>query len=155
MPTEIMRRTATENVYHHPDFHGALSCGLEYLQDHYGPESVKDYLRDFVTAFYAPLKKELQTRGLEALREHFTKLYNDEGGDARITLNADVLLIEVAACPAVMHMRRKNYPVARMWSETTRTVNEVLCDGTAYAADLVSYDEATGRSVQRFFRRPA
>jgi hypothetical protein len=155
MPTQVMQKKPAENVYHHADFHGALSCGLEYLQDHYGPDSVKEYLRDFTRTFFAPLREDLKARGLEALRDHFATLYRHEGGDVRIELNDHELSIAVSACPAVTHLRSKNYPVARMWSETTRTVNETLCEGTRFQAELVSYDEATGSSVQRFYRRPA
>jgi len=155
MPTQVMRKKPTDNVYHHPDFHGGLSYGLEYLQDHYGPESVREYLRDFASSFFAPLREDVKRRGLEALRDHFTKLYKDEGGDAKITLNGNELIIDIAACPAVMHLRKRGHTVARMWSETSRTVNETLVEGTPFAAELVTYEEATGRSIQRFYRRSA
>jgi len=72
-----------------------------------------------------------------------------------MTLDADSLWIRVTACPAVTHLRERGYPVARLFRETTRTVNEAICEGTPYAAELIEYDEATGRSVQRFFRRPS
>ena len=75
------------------------------------------------------------------------------GGDVEITLSPDGLMIEVRACPAVTHMRVQGYPVARLWVETTRTVNEALCEGTALQAELLEYDDETGRSVQRFSAR--
>lgn len=155
MPTQVMRKKPDDNLYHHPDFHGGLSCGLDYIQDHYGPEAVTDYLRTFTRSFYKPLKNDLQRRGLEALREHFVTLYKNEGGDVNITCSADELVLDIAACPAVTHLRKHNYPVARMWSETSRTVNETLCEDTPFCAELVSYDDRTGRSIQRFYRRPA
>jgi hypothetical protein len=155
MPTLVMRKKPDDNLYHHPDFHGGLSCGLDYIEDHYGPEAVKEYLRVFTRSFYKPLKDDLQRRGHEALREHFTTLYKDEGGDVKIACSSNELVLDIAACPAVMHLRKHNYPVARMWSETSRTVNEVLCEGTPFNAELVSHDEQTGRSIQRFYRRPA
>jgi hypothetical protein len=155
MTTEVMKRTATDNVYHHPDFHGGLSCGIEYLHQNYGVEAVREYLRTFTLSFYAPLREQLKREGLTTLKEHFTQLYNVEGGIAEVHCTPDELIVRVAECPAVRHMRKKNYPVARLFHETTRTVNEALCEGTAFSAELVSYDEQTGRSVQRFFRRPA
>ena len=60
------------------------------------------------------------------------------------------LVIRVPACPAVRHMRRQGYPVARLFHETTRTVNEALCEGTPFCAELAEYDPETGRSVQIF-----
>ena len=45
MAKRIMQRAASDNVYRHPDFHGALSTGIEYLDAKYGPEAVREYLR--------------------------------------------------------------------------------------------------------------
>lgn len=153
MPKETMRRLASDNVYLHKDFHGALSVGIEYLDTHFGPDSVRDYLRQFTRSFYAPLVEDVKKRGLTALREHFHRIYKIEGVDIDTTISEDELVIEVEACPAVTHMREHGYPVARLFHETTKTVNEALCEGTPFSAELVEYDEETGRSVQRFFRR--
>jgi hypothetical protein len=155
MAKQVMRREASDNVYLHKDFHGALSAGIEYLHDHYGEDAVREYLRRFTNSFYAPLKQELSKRGLIALKEHFERLYQTEGGEVQIAFSPDELTVEVAACPAVTHMREHGYQVARLFSETTRTVNEALCEGTAFAAELAQYDEQSGRSVQRFYRRGA
>ena len=54
MAREVVRRTAQDNRYLHKDFHGALSVGLEYVEHHFGEEAVRDYLRQFARAFYAP-----------------------------------------------------------------------------------------------------
>ena len=152
---EVMHRQATDNAYLHKDFHGALSCGIEHLHEHYGEQAVRDYLREFTVTFYAPLKAALCERGLIALMEYYESTYRQEGGDVQFDLTEDELSIRVAACPAVQHMRAHSQPVARLFHETTRTVNEALCEGTPYAAELLGYDPQTGRSVQRFRRRPA
>lgn len=153
MPREVMARSAADNEYLHRDFHGALSGGIQYLDETFGEEAVREYLRGFTLSFYAPLRERIETEGLAALRDHFEELYRTEGGEVEIALAADELLIRVAACPAVTHMRAQGYPVARLWVETTRTVNESLVEGTAFGAELVEYDAQTGRSVQRFYRR--
>ena len=38
---ERLERRAADNAYFHPDFHGALSCGIEYLDAQYGAEAVR------------------------------------------------------------------------------------------------------------------
>ena len=48
---EIMNRTACDNAYLHKDFHGALSSALFYLEGMYGADAVREYLRQFATAF--------------------------------------------------------------------------------------------------------
>lgn len=155
MTVERMDRRASDNAYLHKDFHGALSCGIEYLDERFGAAAVRDYLRTFALSFYAPLREKLKRVGLSALKEHFEELYRTEGGDAEVDLFDDRLVIRVAACPAVMHMRRKGYPVARLFYETTDTVNRALCEGTGFVANLAEYDPETGRSVQIFSRKPA
>jgi len=152
---ESMTRSASDNIYLHKDFHGALSGGIDYLHKNYGEEAVREYLRAFTRSFYAPLIRNVEERGLSALKEHFERLYEIEGGDVCITCTEDELIIDVNACPAVMHMRKHGYKVADLFFETTRTVNETLCEGTQFAAELLHYDEETGRGRQRFYRRQA
>jgi hypothetical protein len=155
MAKEVMSRKASDNEYLHKDFHGALSVGIEYLRTNFGDESVREYLRQFAATFYAPLTEDLKKRGLIALKEHFEKLYKTEGGEIEVACTADELMINVRACPAVTHMRKNNYTVSPLFYETTKTVNETICESTDFAAELVEYDEQTGRNVQRFYRRQA
>ena len=152
MTKEVMRREAGDNQYLHPDFHGALSAGIEYLHQQYGEESVREYLWQFARAFYAPLTNDLRHRGLVALEEHFRRIYDLEHGAVRFARSQDELRIEVDACPAVTHMRDRGYPVARLFRETTDTVNQAICHQTPFAAKLLDYDEETGRGIQRFYR---
>lgn len=153
MSKEVMKRAASDNVYLHKDFHGALSAGIDYLHKNYGAEAVREYLRCFTRSFYAPLIEDLRLRGLAALKQHFQRVYEIESGKVRITFSEDEMILEVEACPAVTHMREHGHPVAELFYETTRTVNEALCEGTAFAAELVQYHQQTGSSVQRFYRR--
>jgi len=153
MAKQIMRRQAADNPYLHKDFHGALSCGIEYLDRNFGESAVHEFLRGFALSYYAPLREQLAKRGLVALKEHYAKVYETEGGTVEFALSEDELVLRVAACPAVTHMRRQGYPVARLFRDTVRVVNEALCEGTPFAAELLDYDEQTGRSVQRFHRR--
>lgn len=152
MPKDIMVRTAADNAYLHRDFHGALSTGIEYIHDHYGEEAVREYLRQFTRTYYAPLIAEIKERGLPALREHYEQVYALEGGELAIEETADALVLHVPCSPAVRHMRAHGYTVARLFHETVKTVNETLCEGTPFAAELVEYDPETGRSVQRFYK---
>jgi len=153
MTKEVITRKASDNEYLHKDFHGALSAGIEYLHKNYGEQGVRDYLRQFALAFYSPLKKALNQRGLVAIKEHFEKIYKIEGGEIDISFSDDELILKVEACPAVMHMRKNEYPIAELFYETTKTVNEAICEGSEFDFELVKYDPQTGRSVQRFYRR--
>ena len=153
MSKQVITRKASDNPYLHKDFHGVISNGIEYLESRFGEQAVRDYLREFALAFYEPLREALRSRGLVALKEHFERIYLAEGAAVSIRLYADELVLDVPRCPAVTYMREHGYRVARLFLETTRTVNEAICEGTAYAAQLVEYDERDGRSIQRFCRR--
>ena len=155
MTKEIVRRNAADNAYLHKDFHGALSTGIAYLEQRYGAEAVQGYLRQFARAFYTGLTQALNERGLIALREHLERIYGLEGGEISLTGSDDELLLQVEACPAVTHMREHGYAVAPLFYETSRTVYAAVCEGTPFALEWLGYDEASGRSVVRFFRRPA
>ncbi len=152
---QVMNRSASDNTYLHKDFHGALSTALTYLQDRYGDQSVREYLHQFAAAFYSALTADINQRGLVALQEHFERIYQIEGGKVDTKLSDDEMILDVDACPAVMHLRQQGQPVAPLFYETTKTVNETICEGTPFAAELVDYDEATGRSQVRFARRTA
>ena len=91
--------------------------------------------------------------GQAALEEYLRNIYAVEGGEITIERSDDELVLRVAACPAVTYLRGNGHDVSPMHIETTRAVNEAICEGTPYAAELVEYDFETGRSVQRFFRR--
>jgi len=153
MTKEVINRKASDNEYLHKDFHGALSAGIEYLHKNYGEQAVRAYLRQFALVFYSPLKKTLNECGLVAFKEHFQKIYKIEGGKIDISFSDDELILKVEACPAVMHMRKNEYPIAELFYETTKTVNEAICEGSEFVFELVEYDPQTGRSLQRFYRR--
>jgi hypothetical protein len=153
MPKEIITRHAADNAYLHKDFHGALSTGIAYLEQRYGAEAVRDYLRQFAAAFYAGVTQAINERGLIALREHLERIYEIEGGQIAIIYSDDELLLEVEACPAVTHMREHDYAVAPLFYETSRTVYAAICEGTPFALEWLRYDEVSGRSAVRFFRR--
>lgn len=153
MGKEFMERKASDNEYLHKDFHGALSNGIDYLEKNYGKDAVREYLLQFSNSYYAPLKNEICTNGLVALKSYIERIYQVEGGKVNIAFSEDEMIVEIADCPAVSHMKAQGYHVACLFSETTRTVNEAICEDTPYAAELLEYDEETGRSVQRFVRR--
>lgn len=150
---QVMKRRAADNVYLHKDFHGALNQALIYLERNFGAEAVREYLRQFARTFYAPLTRDIKKRGLEALKAHLENLYRTEGAEFTIDLSAAELVLSVAACPAVGHIRKMGLAVSPCFVETTRTVNAAICEGTGYEFDLLDYDPETGRRVERYARR--
>ena len=152
MSKQVMDSRASDNEDLHKDFHGALSAGIAYLHKHYGGQAVRDYLVQFTRAYHGPLRDRLQREGLSALKEHFERIYEIEGGQIEIEFSKEQMTLKVQSCPAVTHMRKEGQAVAELFEETTKTVNEALCEGSEFFAELVEYDRQSGRSVQRFSR---
>lgn len=155
MEKQVMERKASDNKYLHKDFHLHLNLGVEYLRQHYGDEAVLEYLREFAVAYYAPLKAELKEKGLNTVLEHNKKIYSAEEvlDDVEFTLSENELIIRVKKCPGATHIINSGTQLSPLYYELTKTVNAVLCEGTDYAFELLSYDNSTGASVQRFYRR--
>ena len=154
MAAEVMRRSAADNRYFHPDFHGSLSAGLDFVAGRWGACVVREYLRRFALRYYAPLRAEIGQRGLAALRDWIERVYRDEGGTVDLALTDGRLEVRVPECPAVRHMRRSGYRVSDHFVETTTTVYEALCEGTPFDFTIEDYDPATGRAAFAFRRRP-
>jgi hypothetical protein len=148
-----MTRRAADNPYLHRDFHAALNLGLRYLRERFGMEAVRAYLREFTRSYYTPLQARLRAGDLAMLAEHVRQIYAVEEAAVDVALTADELVVRVPVCPAVRHIRSLGQEPDEAFVETTRVVNEALCEGSPFAAELVSYDPATGASVQRFYRR--
>ena len=153
MARMVMRRKAADNKYLHRDFHAGLSIGIDYLQRRHGADAVREYLRDFARAYYKPLTKALQKRGLIAMRDHLRRIYKIEKGLVHFRLSRNSLEVEISSCPAVTHMRAHNFKVSPLFHETHRSLYSAICEGTPFAFELVRYDRRTGRSLQRFYRR--
>jgi hypothetical protein len=153
MAREVMTRKAADNVYRHMDFHGALSNGIAWIEEQYGAEAVREYVRRFARQFYASVTRDIRAHGLGALRRHLRLLYAREGGRIRIESTSDELLLEVRRNPAVAHMRERGYAVAPLFFETSRTLFEALCEGTPYSLEWLGWGQEPGRCSMRFSRR--
>jgi len=153
MLKEVIRRTASDNKYLHKDFHLLLNMGIEYLGMQYGDDAVTEYLEQFAKCFYAPLREELNTIGLSALKEYYEKIYEIENSHIKTNLLKDELIIEISICPAVQHMKENNIKPSKLYYETTKRVNETICKDSEYNFELMEYEDETGKAKLRFFRR--
>ncbi len=135
----------------HKDFHGALSYGLQFVEQNYGVSDLEDFLKGLSRTVYLPLAEGLRARGLEALREHWQSIFEMEGGDFEQEMEGDTLVLRVRRCPAICHMQQHGYTVAEHFCEQTRVVNEAVCKEAGYCSS-VEYDQSAGSCVQRFWR---
>lgn len=135
----------------HKDFHGALSYGLQFLEERHGREALEAFLGGLAGTVYRPLVDNLRARGLNALEDHWRRIFDLEEGGYAITREDGALVLTVTRCPAIHHMRGHGYGVAAHFCESTRLVNEAVCAAAGYACST-EYDQEHGRCVQRFWR---
>ncbi|MCX5759437.1 MAG: hypothetical protein NTU83_13210 [Candidatus Hydrogenedentes bacterium] len=135
----------------HKDFHGALSYGLQFVENRYGQDGVRDFLTGLADTVYKPLCDAFRARGLDALREHWKTVFDLEQGDYEMSMDGETLVLTVMRCPAIAHMREHGYAIADHYCEHTRIVNEAVCTAAGYASS-VDYDQHAGSCVQRFWR---
>jgi hypothetical protein len=133
----------------HKDFHGALSFGLDFLEQRFGKTDREAFLRELAGTVYAPLVTDLKERGLPALADHWRRIFDLEEGIYKLRMEKDELILEVERCPALAHMRERGYRIADHFCETTRLVNAAVCAAAGYEA-VVRYDQAAGHCEQRF-----
>jgi hypothetical protein len=155
MSVRVMNKKASDNKYLHHDFHVAGDNGLRYIGQKYGDNGVKEYLRRFAAAYYAPLVASIKKNGLSALKEHIESIYRIEEAEGvlKITLTEDELLVEIDHCPAIAYMKSIGYSPSKWYIEETSTVNETIADNADLGFELISYDTVTGKTAYRFFRR--
>ena len=153
MAKKVINQKASDGTYYHPDFHTALNYGIDYLYKSLGEESVREYLRQFANAYFAPLKKALQDKGLLAIKEHYEKTYVTENAVFEIHISDDELLINLSESPAVMHIRAGGHPVSPLYHETVATVNKEICKNTVYDCEVVDYNHENGAYQIRFYKR--
>ena len=151
MPKKTVDRKASDNTYMHKDFHGALCYAIKYLEDHFGDDAVTEYLRQVATTCFAPLTEKLKAEGLKALEDHWRDIFTKEGGEFLICYEEGKLVLDVAQCPAILHLKEKNMLYTDRYCQTTAVVNETVCAEAGYRCSC-EYEPGKGRCVQKFWK---
>ena len=148
----VVERKASDNVYLHRDFHGAMCFVIKYLDDTCGPDATAEYLHQVGQTVYEPLIDRLREEGLSALEEHWRNTFTREGGRFSLSYEGDTLVLTVEECPAVSHLRTRGQLSTERFCETTVVVNDAICGSAGYACSC-QYASGEGRCVQRFWKR--
>ena len=151
---KVIDCAASDNVYMHKDFHGALGYAIKYLDETLGEEATREYLTQVGKTYFAPLSERLRGQGLSALENHWRKTFGEEGGRFDLRYEGDVLVLEVKECPAVAHMKAHNQFSTERFCETTVVVNETVCGAAGYECEC-TYVPGAGTCVQRFWKKGA
>jgi hypothetical protein len=152
---EKMVRKASDNKYFHRDFHVGLNLGIEYIAEIYGDDAVIEYLEEYTRVYHKPLIEAIKKQGLAAIEDYFTRLYEIEEAPEVISFsrNENELIIEISECPVIKYIKSQGKGISHLFIETTNTVNKTLVEGTPYAFEMISFDNETGKSRHRFYKK--
>ena len=152
--TVVKEFRSSENEYFHPDFHSSMNMGIEYLGTAHGEEDVREYLSIFARNAYKHLIEKMKSEPLSALAEHIEATYRAEKASDALSLSLDGerLVVTVAYCPAVKHLKKTGRTVSKWFSLTTEAVMEALASESGLTFKMEAYDEETGAAKYSFTR---
>lgn len=136
----------------HKDFHGCLSICLQFLHDQFGVKEVQEYLRKVARNVYKPLIDSLRANGLQTLENHWRNVLEREEALFQLRYEDGMLILIVQECPAVHHIRQRGYALYDGFCETTRVINDEICNQAGYCFSI-EYDQSSGTCTQRFSKR--
>ena len=142
---------ASDNVYLHKDFHGALCYSIQYLDEQYGHDATAAYLAQVGETFFAPLSEALKREGLAALEKHWRQIFSLEEGQFSLEYEDGALVLTVQECPAIAHLKSRGQLFTDRYCETTVVVNETVCRRAGYDCSC-TYEPGQGQCVQRFWQ---
>jgi len=127
----------------HKDFHGALSCGFEFLSEKYGRKALEEYLKQVGENIYKELLKKIKKEGLSALEEHWKHIFTIEEGNFKIKRenNDKKLILEIKKCPALEHMKKMKYKIYKDFCLQCKVINSVIAEKTGYKSEVTSHQD--------------
>lgn len=132
----------------HKDFHGALSAGFKFLSDKYGKDVLEEYLIQIAENIYGGLIKKIKNNGLLEIEKLWNRIFEEEKGEFKIKRKGDKeIILEVKKCPAIHHMKEKNYPIYYDFCVQCKVINTVIAQKAGYIFQI-NYDVGKGKCKQ-------
>ncbi len=135
----------------HKDFHGALSCAFQFLEERYGKRILEEFLERVGRNCYTSLISKIKADGFLALEEYWERIFTLEDGDFKIERREDSIILRVKSCPAISHLRRVGYPIYKDFCIQTRIINGAIANETGLEYSVESNQEKAC-CTQKFWR---
>ncbi len=150
--TIIMDRKAADNEYFHRDFHSSMNMGIEYVGEKFGIDGVREYLTMYTEDVYKNVISDAKENGLAAIEKKILDTYEKEKSLDLLKMERtdDKLIVNVAKCPAIEHLKNTGRTVSKWYRYTTEIVMEVLAEKSGLTFHMDSYDEETGAASYTF-----
>lgn len=135
----------------HKDFHGAISCAFQFLEDRYGKEILTKFLKRVGKNCYKNLINDINKNGLLALEKYWKRIFTLEEGEFEINLNEDSIILEVKRCPALSHLKEAGYHIYNDFCLQTVVINSAIAEETSLNSS-VEKNQDKAYCIQKFWR---
>ncbi len=144
-----------DNKYLHRDFHLLGDNALSYCGENFGDNAVKAFLTTYAQNYYSPQIKDIQAKGLVAIKDWIEKVYTIEEAIELIhfDLQETSLTVTIDKSPVIEYMHSLNQKPGKYYIEETRTLYEAIADACNYGFKLAYYNEDGGTQFTFFERK--
>lgn len=88
------------------DFYYAINATFRFIQERFGMEGWRHYLRDLGHDYFAPVNEQWRREGPEGVTRYWKAFFAAEpGADVEVRQENDRVRIEVRTCPALKHLK--------------------------------------------------
>jgi hypothetical protein len=130
-------------------FYLGINATFRFIHDTYGAEALRQYWRDLGSRYFAPVSKIWSEGGLAGVGRYWRDFFGAEpGAEVAVTSEFDRVIVQVARCPAIQHLKNSQREIMPDFCEHCYWVSRAI--GQASGISLVVRG-GNGTCRQEFF----
>ena len=136
-----------------PDFYFAINATFRWIYDNWGEAGLTAYWATMGREHFAEQTKCFAEGGLPAVEEYWSAFFAEEPvGVVAVRRDAEAVVIEVTACPALKHLREHDREVMPLYCRHCQVVSQAMCDGAGIAVEVTGGGGACRQSFRKAVR---
>lgn len=133
------------------DFYFAINATFRFILQRFGLERLRGYWTELGTQYYAPLAAAWKQHSLPGIAAYWRAFFAAEpGAEVRVQESDEAVVVEVAVCPALRHLRAHCREIVPCFCQQCYFVNEAIA---APAGFTVRVAGGNGSCRQTFLPR--
>jgi len=126
-----------------PDFYFAINATFRFIHERWGEEGLTRYWEALAREYYAPVSARFRDEGLDGVAAYWRDFFAEEpGGSVEVRADADAVVIRVAECPAIRHLRAHGREVMPLYCRHCRVVSSAMARAAGLSFALEGGDGA-------------
>ncbi len=132
------------------DFYFGINATFRFIRERLGLEGLVRYWRDMGASYFRPVTQIWVDGGYPAVARYWRDFFAAEpGSQVEVEETAREVIVRVATCPAIAHLRKDNRVIVAEFCQQCFYVNEEIATPTGLT---VRVEGGAGQCVQRFFK---